>query len=50
MADKWGEGGGHFEKKILFGFDADLTRVRAEFDGDLLTITIPRRATSDLLH
>jgi HSP20 family molecular chaperone IbpA len=41
---------GHFEKKIVFGYDADLTRVRAEFNGDLLTITIPRRATSDLLH
>jgi HSP20 family molecular chaperone IbpA len=50
VADKWGDGGGHFERKVVFGYDADLTRVRAEFDGSLLTITIPRRITSDVLH
>ena len=50
ITNKSREFSGHFEKKIVFGYDADLTRVRAEFDGDLLTVTIPRRATSDLLH
>ena len=41
---------GHFEKKVVFGYDADLSRVRAEFNGSMLTISIPRRTTSDLLH
>jgi hypothetical protein len=34
---------GHFERRISFGYDADLGHVRAEFDGDMLHITVPRR-------
>ncbi|TFK26506.1 hypothetical protein FA15DRAFT_679580 [Coprinopsis marcescibilis] len=43
VADKWENGGGHFEKRISFGYDADLVQVRAEFDGEMLRISIPRR-------
>lgn len=35
--------GGHFERRISFGYDADLVGVRAEFDGDMLRIVVPRR-------
>ncbi|KIM45288.1 hypothetical protein M413DRAFT_66521 [Hebeloma cylindrosporum] len=45
VADRWGEGGGHFERRISFGYDADLVHVRAEFDGVMLKIIIPRRAS-----
>ncbi|EKM54633.1 uncharacterized protein PHACADRAFT_258625 [Phanerochaete carnosa HHB-10118-sp] len=34
---------GHFERRISFGYDADLARVRAEFDGEHLRIIVPRR-------
>ncbi|KAJ7745456.1 hypothetical protein DFH07DRAFT_748921 [Mycena maculata] len=43
VADSWEEGGGHFERRISFGYDADLAQVRAEFDGELLRVIIPRR-------
>ncbi|KAF5322228.1 hypothetical protein D9619_001448 [Psilocybe cf. subviscida] len=43
MADSWVGVGGHFERRIAFGYDADLGHVRAEFDGDMLHITVPRR-------
>ncbi|EAU91448.2 hypothetical protein CC1G_01937 [Coprinopsis cinerea okayama7 len=43
VADKWDNGGGHFERRISFGYDADLVQVRAEFDGEMLRVTIPRR-------
>lgn len=33
---------GHFERRISFGYDADLVHVRAEFDGEVLRITVPR--------
>ncbi|KAF8595628.1 hypothetical protein BDV93DRAFT_456400, partial [Ceratobasidium sp. AG-I] len=35
--------GGHFERRISFGYDADMTSIRAEFNGDLLRVTVPRR-------
>lgn len=35
---------GHFERRISFGYDADLAQVRAEFDGEHLHIIVPRRA------
>ncbi|KAJ7267541.1 hypothetical protein B0H12DRAFT_1010233 [Mycena haematopus] len=35
--------GAHFERRISFGYDADLERVRAEFDGEILRVVIPRR-------
>ncbi|KAF9529249.1 hypothetical protein CPB83DRAFT_765188 [Crepidotus variabilis] len=38
-----GTGGGHFERRVAFGYDADLGHVRAEFDGCVLRIVIPRR-------
>ena len=34
---------GHFEKRVTFDYDADLTRVRAEFDGEYLRIIVPRK-------
>ena len=34
---------GHFERRISFGYDADLTQVRAEFDGEHLRIIVPRQ-------
>lgn len=43
VADKWDNGGGHFERRISFGYDADLVQVRAEFDGEMLRVLIPRR-------
>jgi hypothetical protein len=36
---------GHFEQRISFGYDADLVHVRAEFDGVMLKIIIPRRTS-----
>ncbi|KLO18331.1 hypothetical protein SCHPADRAFT_819969 [Schizopora paradoxa] len=42
-ADSWAPGGGHFEKRVTFDYDADLTRVRAEFDGEHLRIIVPRK-------
>lgn len=45
VADKWDEAnGGHFERRLAFGPDADLNATKASFDGDLLRITIPRRS------
>ncbi|KAH9978623.1 hypothetical protein BGW80DRAFT_1164732 [Lactifluus volemus] len=44
VADSWEPGGGHFERRISFGYDADLRQVRAEFDGEILRVTVPRRA------
>ena len=36
---------GHFERRVSFGYDADMSRVRAEFNGSTLKITVPRRPT-----
>ncbi|QRV97164.1 heat shock protein HSP20 family protein [Ceratobasidium sp. AG-Ba] len=38
------EGAGHFERRISFGYDADMANIRAEFNGDMLKVTVPRRA------
>ncbi|KAF8530382.1 hypothetical protein BU17DRAFT_35515 [Hysterangium stoloniferum] len=43
VADNWSDGGGHFERRISFGYDADVASVRAEFDGEILRIIVPRR-------
>ncbi|CAA7261753.1 unnamed protein product [Cyclocybe aegerita] len=43
VADRWDNGGGHFERRVAFGVDADLSQVKAEFHSDLLRITVPRR-------
>ncbi|KAG1751353.1 uncharacterized protein EDB91DRAFT_601935 [Suillus paluster] len=43
VADSWEPRGGHFERRVLFGYDADLAQVRAEFDGQILRIIVPRR-------
>ncbi|KAF7306977.1 CBS-domain-containing protein [Mycena indigotica] len=48
VADSWEAGGGHFERRISFGYDADLSQVRAEFDGELLRVVIPRRVPPDM--
>lgn len=34
---------GHFERRISFGYDADLSHVRAEFDGEHLRVLVPRK-------
>ncbi|QRW23808.1 hypothetical protein RhiXN_10132 [Rhizoctonia solani] len=34
---------GHFERRISFGYDADVAAIRAEFNGDLLRVTVSRR-------
>jgi len=43
VADRWDNDGGHFERRIAFGYDADLDKVKAGFDGEILRISIPRR-------
>ncbi|KAH7913257.1 hypothetical protein BJ138DRAFT_1002653 [Hygrophoropsis aurantiaca] len=43
VANSWEPGGGHFERRVSFGYDADLAQVRAEFDGEMLRIIVPRR-------
>lgn len=44
VADKWDDvNGGHFERRIAFGPDADLGATRANFDGTTLRISVPRR-------
>lgn len=35
---------GHFERRIAFGYDADLSQVKADFDRGILRISVPRRA------
>lgn len=45
VADGFVSGGGHFERRVSFGYDADMSRVRAEFNGCMLKITVPRRPT-----
>ncbi|PVF98490.1 hypothetical protein CPB86DRAFT_733028 [Serendipita vermifera] len=45
VADGFVSGGGHFERRISFGYDADMARIRAEFNGFTLKITVPRRPT-----
>lgn len=37
------DGAGHFERRISFSYDADMSNIRAEFNGDLLRVTVPRR-------
>lgn len=36
---------GHFERRVSFGYDAELAQVRAEFDGDMLRVVVPRRVS-----
>ncbi|TFK44328.1 hypothetical protein BDQ12DRAFT_586392, partial [Crucibulum laeve] len=43
VADRWDNGGGHFERRVAFGYDADLGQVKAEFDGEVLHVIVPRR-------
>jgi HSP20 family molecular chaperone IbpA len=50
VADGWENGGGHFERRISFGYDADLVQVRAEFDGVMLRIIVPRRISPVTVH
>jgi len=45
-ADSWKAGGGHFERRISFGYDADLSHVRAEFDGEHLRVLVPRKVVN----
>jgi HSP20 family molecular chaperone IbpA len=34
---------GHFERRISFGYDADLVQVRADFNGEILQVVVPRK-------
>ncbi|KAG9110751.1 hypothetical protein FRC07_008160, partial [Ceratobasidium sp. 392] len=43
------DGAGHFERRISFGYDADMANIRAEFNGDMLRVTVPRRAMFGLM-
>ncbi|KAL5632295.1 hypothetical protein ACGC1H_000338 [Rhizoctonia solani] len=44
VADNYNDDdGGHFERRISFGYDADMAAIRAEFNGDILRVTVPRR-------
>lgn len=43
VADKWGDGGGHFEKLISLGPDVSSSTPRAEFNGTILLVYIARR-------
>ncbi|KAF8134527.1 hypothetical protein EV363DRAFT_1323765 [Boletus edulis] len=45
VADSWEPEGGHFERRVSFGYDADLAQVRAEFDGEILRIVVPRHVS-----
>lgn len=36
-------GTGHFERRISFGYDADMAHIRAEFNDGVLKIVVPRR-------
>ena len=38
-------GTGHFERRISFGYDANMAHIRAEFNGGVLKIIVPRRPT-----
>jgi HSP20 family molecular chaperone IbpA len=38
-------GTGHFERRISFGYDADMAHIRAEFNGGVLKIVVSRRPT-----
>lgn len=44
VADKWdAEGGGHFERRVTFpDKQCDLKNVKAEFDGTILRVYVPR--------
>lgn len=48
VADKWDtEGGGHFERRITFPEkECDLKNVKAEFDGNILKVYVPRKTTT----
>ncbi|KAG8214054.1 hypothetical protein J3R82DRAFT_10811 [Butyriboletus roseoflavus] len=48
VADSWEPEGGHFERRVSFGYDAELAQVRAEFDGEMLRIVVPRRISAIL--
>lgn len=44
VADRWErENSAHFERKVTFGADADLAKIRAQFDGSMLRVTVSRR-------
>ncbi|KAG8959066.1 hypothetical protein FRC03_008471, partial [Tulasnella sp. 419] len=34
---------GHFERRIAFGKDADMSLISADYDGELLTVSVPRK-------
>ncbi|CED84723.1 HSP20-like chaperone [Phaffia rhodozyma] len=52
LADRWGEGSAHFERKVSFGPDVSMSGIRAQFDGSYLRVTVQRRrhVSSGSLH
>ncbi|KAF8601135.1 hypothetical protein BDV93DRAFT_397517, partial [Ceratobasidium sp. AG-I] len=47
-ADRWDTDPAPFSldpahRRITFGWDADMARIRAEFDGQVLHVSVPRR-------
>ncbi|PWN88108.1 hypothetical protein FA10DRAFT_154716 [Acaromyces ingoldii] len=48
VADKWDEEqGGHFERRVTFGSDVNLRGTRAQFDGNVLYIQVPKKGIAD---
>lgn len=44
VADKYDEEhGGHFERRVTFGADVNLRKTRAQFDGTVLYIQVPKK-------
>jgi HSP20 family molecular chaperone IbpA len=40
--DNYTTGGGHWQRRIKFGRDADMKKIRAEYSGGLLRVVVPR--------
>jgi len=50
VADSYDEGGGHVERRVTFSHDADLKKTTASFDGQKLTVLVPRRGSAPPGH
>lgn len=46
-AERYTSRGGHWERKIRFGWDADLKGVKADFDGEVLKVLVPRESKNE---
>ena len=51
MANKWGsDRWEHFERRIIFAADADMSRIRARFENERLIVQAPRRKLVTFQH